>query len=139
MQNRQINSEYHITTVCVDTYGSGQLAGRLYNPRFSQVVPVRGVMELILYLDHMLDEMDFPQEFMAKRTFLPRKAVELPSCPAGEPAGRVATFSVQVLFRQNASWQGRVVWREGNRCETFRSALELLLLMHNALDGAECE
>jgi len=138
MQNRQMNSEYHITTVCVDTYGSGQLTGRLYNPWLPQAVPVRSVMELILFLDHMLDEMDFPQEFMAKRAFLPRRAVELPLCSGGEPVGRAATFSVQVLFRQNASWQGRVVWREENRSETFRSALELLFLIHSALDGAKC-
>lgn len=136
MQNRAISSEYHTTTVCVDAYESGQLSGRLYNPYFPQAVPVRSAMELLLFLDHMLDDMDFPQEFMAKRAFLPRRAVELPSCPAGERVGRVATFSIQVLFRQNASWQGRVVWREENRGETFRSALELLFLMHSALDGA---
>lgn len=136
MQNRQLSNEYRTTVVCVDTYGSGQLSGRLYNPYFPQAVPVRSAMELLLFLDHMLDEMDFPQEFMAKRTFLPRKAVEVPLCPAGEQKGRTATFSVQVLFRQNASWQGRVVWQEGNRTEIFRSALELLFMMHSALEGA---
>ena len=138
MQNRAISSEYHTTTICVDTYEAGQFTGRLYNPWFPQAVPVRSVMELLLFLDHVLDGMDFPQEFMAKRTFQPRKAVVVPSCPAGEPVGRAATFSIRVLFRQNASWQGRVVWREGNRSETFRSALELLFLMHSALDGVEC-
>ena len=49
-----------------------------------------------------------------------------------------ALRGIRVLYRQNASWQGRVVWREESRSETFRSALELLFLMHSALDGAEC-
>jgi hypothetical protein len=41
---------------------------------------------------------------------------------------------VRVLFRQNASWQGSVTWMEGRQEESFRSALELLLLMKSALD-----
>ena len=138
MEHSVISGEHHITTLCVDTYEGGRFTGRLYNPWFPQAVPVRSVMELLLFLDHMLDGMDFPQEFMAKRAFRPRKAVVVPSCPAGEPTGQAATFFIQVLFRQNASWQGRVVWREESRSETFRSALELLFLIHSALDGAEC-
>ena len=41
--------------------------------------------------------------------------------------------SVRILFRQNASWQGSVLWREGGQEERFRSALELVLLMDSAL------
>ena len=45
----------------------------------------------------------------------------------------MATFAVRVLFRQNASWQGEVTWLEGKREESFRSVLELILLMDGAL------
>jgi hypothetical protein len=41
---------------------------------------------------------------------------------------------VRVLFRQNASWQGSLTWLEEGKEESFRSVLELLLLMHSALD-----
>ena len=41
---------------------------------------------------------------------------------------------MRILFRQNASWQGSVTWLEGGRDESFRSVLELLLLMHSALE-----
>ena len=47
--------------------------------------------------------------------------------------GRLAPFIVRILFRQNASWQGSVVWVEGRQEERFRSALELVLLMDSAL------
>lgn len=40
---------------------------------------------------------------------------------------------MRILFRQNASWQGSVLWREGGQEERFRSALELVLLMDSAL------
>jgi len=50
--------------------------------------------------------------------------------------GKLATFAVRILFRQNASWQGSVTWLEGDRSQSFRSALELILLMDNALRGS---
>ena len=41
---------------------------------------------------------------------------------------------VRVIFRQNASWQGSVSWLEGRRDESFRSVLELLMLLNSALE-----
>ena len=44
-----------------------------------------------------------------------------------------ATFVVRVLFRRNATWQGTISWKE-KRCQvSFRSFMELLLLMHEAV------
>lgn len=44
-----------------------------------------------------------------------------------------ATFVVRILFRRNATWQGTVSWKE-KRCQVnFRSFLELLLLMQEAV------
>ena len=61
----------------------------------------------------------------------PEPAPPLPS--ENEPhTGKIATFSVRVIFRQNASWQGSVTWLEEKTEENFRSVLELVLLMHSA-------
>ena len=49
--------------------------------------------------------------------------------------GKVATFSLKILFRQNSSWQGAVSWMEGGRSQNFRSVLELIFLMDSALRG----
>ena len=48
-------------------------------------------------------------------------------------SGKLATFYVRILFRQNASWQGSVAWLEGGSEQRFRSVLELLLLLDSAL------
>lgn len=43
-----------------------------------------------------------------------------------------ATFVVRILFRRNATWQGTICWKE-KRCQvSFRSFLEMLLLMQDA-------
>ena len=47
--------------------------------------------------------------------------------------GALASFSIRLLFRQNASWQGILTWIEGGQEQYFRSVLELVLLMDNAL------
>lgn len=49
-------------------------------------------------------------------------------------AGEKATFVVQIQYRQNATWQGRVVWAEKNEAKQFRSALELIKLIDSALE-----
>lgn len=93
-------------------------------------------MQLILQIDGLLDEMRFPQSFNETRSFAP---VLMPSFnirpDQAEPKGKLATFLVKIIFRQNASWQGSVVWQEQRREESFRSALELLFLMNSALMG----
>ena len=44
------------------------------------------------------------------------------------------TFIVEVCCRENASWQGKVTWADKGRSQHFRSALELLKMMDQALE-----
>jgi hypothetical protein len=43
------------------------------------------------------------------------------------------TFIVKVDHCENETWQGRVTWAEENKSEHFRSALELIKLIDDAL------
>ena len=46
------------------------------------------------------------------------------------------TFEVSVKFQQNSTWQGQILWAEKNMKQSFRSVLEMLRLMDEALhDG----
>ena len=47
--------------------------------------------------------------------------------------GEKATFTIRVQFRQNATWQGTIAWMENKKIQQFRSALEMIKLMDNAL------
>ena len=44
------------------------------------------------------------------------------------------SFFIRMFYRQNASWQGEVQWMEGRQVKRFRSALELLALIQEAMD-----
>ncbi len=43
------------------------------------------------------------------------------------------TFVVKIEFCQHETWQGKVTWAEENRSERFRSVLELVRLMDEAM------
>lgn len=47
-----------------------------------------------------------------------------------------ATFVIHVQFRQNATWQGTIQWVDEKKEQHFRSTLEMLRLLDDALaDG----
>lgn len=48
--------------------------------------------------------------------------------------GGKAAFYVQIVYCQNSEWQGTITWIEGQKEVQFRSSLELLKLLNDALD-----
>lgn len=43
------------------------------------------------------------------------------------------TFIVQVIYQQNDTWQGTVKWIERRKEQNFRSALELIRMIDDAV------
>ena len=131
MPTRTSGEKYRNTTVSIDSYENDVLCGTVYNPFFEAPRPFRSTMQLIRLMEDAFDEMKYPQSYTAMRTFQKRVEEEAESAP--QVRGALATFRIRILFRQNASWQGEVIWQDGGATESFRSVLELLLLMDSAL------
>lgn len=128
------SEEYRTTLVCVDSYHKGVPQGRYYNPYMNAEQTFQSLTQFLQSMEKTLETMDFPKAFTVTRTFAP-----LPEHISGPPLsqyqpGTQATFVIKILFRQNASWQGSVTWLEGKREQSFRSVLELILLMSTALE-----
>ena len=88
-------------------------------------------------MERLLAATKFPQAFSTPRAFGASAAGKgSAAVGTGPRTGKIATFTVRVIFRQNASWQGSVAWLEGGGEQRFRSVLELLLLMDSALESA---
>ena len=135
MQSRMWGNVYRTTVVCVDSCGAEEWKGRLYNPCLPEGQQFQSLMDFLLKMEDLLDTMNFPQSFSAVRSFSAQASPMAASPPEAEShQGKRATFGLRVLFRQNASWQGSVTWLEGGQEESFRSVLELLMLMHSALE-----
>ena len=133
---KQWENGYRTTTICVDSYEKSVPAGRFYNQYCPDGVSFYGAIDLIKKMETMLDQMNFPQSFSAVRSFTKKTNADLRgSDKVSSYKGNLATFSIRVLFRQNTSWQGSISWLEGKREETFRSVLELLLLIDSAVNS----
>ena len=119
--------------ICVDSYENKVLKGRIYNVLRDSSVTFKSAVDMLIKLEQLLDEAKLVQSYSVKRVFTPNTANGSPVQAGSVEDGKLATFSLKLLFRQNASWQGSVLWCDGNSEESFRSVLELLLLMDNAL------
>jgi len=140
VKTRAWGEEYRTTTVCIDSYENGVMTGRFYNRYLEGGKQFESLTQFLTEMEQTLDRMDFPKAFTTTRTFAPQPP-EIDSGQADHTLqkGTTATFTIRVLFRQNASWQGTVSWLEGEMEESFRSVLELILLMDSALSSAEGE
>ena len=61
------------------------------------------------------------------------KKVETTNNASHAEGKKRGTFVVKIEYCQNETWQGQVIWAEEHRTERFRSALELIKLMNEAL------
>lgn len=121
--------------VCVDSFDKGELRGRFYGGKCEKGKRFENLMELLVATDKSLDDNNFPQAFSKMRHFTaPARAEAKDADTEKIREGDAATFSVRILFRQNASWQGYLSWLENGAEESFRSALEMIFLMNSALE-----
>lgn len=135
MQERLRGNEYRTTVICVDSYERGVPRGRFYNPAREGGTTFESLSQLLVGMEDLLNEYQLPQSFTTLRQFSNGSAHLGSAAEDLERQGQKATFSVRIIFRQNASWQGSVFWLEGKKEENFRSALELILLMDGAMTG----
>lgn len=70
---------------------------------------------------------------MPQKKSLQNKEIEKPGTVIYENN----TFIVRILYRCNASWQGEIIWLEGKRQKKFRSLLELVMLIQEAMPEKE--
>ena len=134
MKQEPFRTHNYAAQVCIDSYDNRVLCGRLQSAAWDGDENFSSLMDFFCKMEQLLDQMLPTQAFTTRRTFCAVPPTVQPhhfSIP-GAP-GRLATFTVRILFRQNASWQGSILWREGGQEERFRSALELVLLMDSAL------
>lgn len=137
-----------LVRVCIDGRGPAGFSGSFYHKFSADPVVFASQDSLIQKMDQLFDELGYPQRSVQPRTF-GAQPVQENNTKRREPAmarkavndldtqqGELATFVVHVMYRQNATWQGNVLWAEADKSSSFRSALELIKLMDSALDAA---
>lgn len=141
---RSMSVELTKVRVCIDRYDPDGFEGRLYHRILEQPTALYDVSGLLLEMDRLFDRLRFPVSSIRHRSFGiagPRTYIEeciaedrMEKQKSEEAIGKTATFIVQIQYRQNATWQGSILWAEKNERKPFRSALELIKLIDSAAE-----
>lgn len=129
----------NIMTVKIVSYEDSLIKGILSCSQTESDIEFTGAIPLLLKMEQIMDQSNSPQRGEEPRNF----GEDLRKVPFADTAagGRntserkqaVATFQINVMFRQNATWQGRLLWVDENMEASFRSVLELIRLLDSAL------
>lgn len=122
----------NVVTVRVVSYEDRRPVGTLSGPQMPEPLRFSSMAQLLFCMDELMDRENSPQRETEAREFCP---VEPQPALLSQPKRErnLAVFEIRVLFRQNASWQGSLFWRERKLEGHFRSVLELMRLMDSAL------
>lgn len=133
--------------LCIDDLSNNAVKGRVVSMRLSQPINFVSLNDFIMKMDAVMDAQNFPQSFQRKREFKTKKGGAgagqgILSAIQGTPitrdeldaaAGLVATVTVRVLSRQNATWQGHVLLPGRQGPIAFDSELGLLQIISEHL------
>ena len=134
MTNKYQRHQPGFFTITATSCRNGSISGTFCHPAAGETGTFSSLLELILKMDHRLNEEQTPQAFSAIRSFCPPRMLWMADEKgSGQREGRIAAFAVHVMFRRNATWQGTVTWVEENQSRHFRSVLELVNLINSAV------
>lgn len=128
------------SVLSIDSYDNKLVTGRFWQGDDNVETSFTGLMQLALHIEQMLEKSQGTAgEARCKRFIRPEPTEpSTETLPNSDPRrGKLATFRLRILFRQNVSWQGLLTWVEGQQEQSFRSFLELTMLLDSALCFAQ--
>lgn len=143
--DKPVTAMSNIVKIYIFSSENLELSGYLYSDYFEASCEFKTAWEMVDILERLYNRLSFPQAGFEFRSFEDkgsknaRTEVGLVSNTrhdqneAAAEQSSNATFVVRVQFRQNATWQGTVDWLDGKKTKHFRSTLELLKLMDEAV------
>ena len=157
MQNTLVTATSMQMQAEIVKYKDGRIRGLLHSIYLAAPFEFLDFVQMIDKMEEVFDEKRFPESFLTPRSSfgvtrsktsktkektqdnkLESERVDIMSdnterIKLDDPGGPKCTFEISVKFRQNATWQGQILWAEKNVKQNFRSVLEMLKLMDNAL------
>ena len=148
----------NLICVCIDDNQNADYQGQLWHQYSDDPVNFSGIYDMMVTADELFDAWDFPQRSLERREFVhddsdDRRHKGFPTQQDDSDEltidrvqkqqgtrniqgkrGELGTFIIQVSFRQNATWQGRVINVEKNERNDFSSAMELVRIIDRDLN-----
>ena len=107
----------------VTSYQKGQLQGWLSHSRLDTPVEISSVPHLLFSIDEQLLNEDLLINYNA---YNPTGLQDVP---------RIATLRIRILFQENHTWQGLLLWEDREKEASFRSVWELIQILDEILSA----
>ena len=140
-EKKRISSNIGRFRIIVEKTENYDISGILYNDFYGIAFDFKGIRQMMSCLDELFDYVGFPQASHQRRSFHENKIMHTKQLPHGirevpheEMADKSATFLLHVQFRQNSTWQGTLEWLPQGKTKRFRSELEMIGLIAEALN-----
>lgn len=137
----------NMVMVCVDGVENGDIYGRYFHRYKKEETFFLNSAMLFSEVEQFYDIIGYPQAATRTRNFIEREREKVPakehmtvvydSQTLMQFRGELATVLVGVTSRQNASWQGEVVWMEQQIRKHFCSDMELVVFVDDAVKKSE--
>lgn len=137
----------NMVMVCVDGVENGDIYGRYFHRYKKEETFFPDSATLVIEMERFYDAIGYPQAATKTRKFMEREREKVPakehmtviydSQTLMQFRGKLATFLVGVTSRQNASWQGDVVWMDQKIRKHFCSDMELVVFVDDAVKKSE--
>ncbi len=120
------------------------VSGRIKHVATGESCAFGSLLEMLALIEERLDDMNLVQPAMEIRSweepFTGQEVEVMNSVVTGKPSGanleylnEKPEFILRVIMRQNASWQGELRWLNSGKTVYFRSLLELIVLIQEAM------
>ena len=129
-----------------DSSEDNGIRGRLYFPVYDEYRHFESLTSMVREMDSYLNTLRLPRKTHDFRSFQSKTAaqqekgrdviVNAKDYKTPE-SGNKATFVIKIKFRQNATFQGSIQWIDKNKTRNFRSDLEMLKLIDEAISENE--
>ena len=129
----------NIVNVCIDQITETDKQGRMYNCYSREPFRFPNELQMMRKMEELMDWLDYPQSSMKTRSYQEKEQGKCEERPEKaweseemlKERGREGTLVIHVQYRQNATWQGRLMHVETGETQEFFSMLELLKIIDN--------
>lgn len=134
--------------LCVDGFDEYYIDGRIHHLFDKSPIEIHSYLDMFLKAEAFFNSIGCPRASQSDRDFdgktktyiANRELIKMnKDDEILEEHGELGTFIVRVQHRQHSSWQGRVTWLDEDKTVYFRSELELMKLIDEALNKNEKE
>lgn len=127
--------------VILDENNNSVFSGTVRSFYFNAFARFRSLDELLFAMEDLFDTLRYPMQTVQYRVFnnkilrtnKPKQVYIMERSEKAAAHPEKTTFIINVLYRQNATWQGNIHWVNQNQTVNFRSTNELIRLMESAM------